>query len=43
MLQPCDLIFTGAPEGMGLVVVGIALRAGWKGVGSIVSNVGPEE
>jgi fumarylpyruvate hydrolase len=42
-LQPGDLIFTGAPEGVGAVVAGDRIEGHIAGVGEIVLSVGAAE
>ena len=42
-LQAGDLIFTGAPEGVGRVVTGGRLEGRVEGIGTIRLTVGPAE
>jgi fumarylpyruvate hydrolase len=42
-LQPGDLVYTGTPEGVGVVVTGDRIEGRVEGIGEIVLNVGPAE
>ena len=39
-LEPGDLIYTGAPAGVGAVVTGDVVTAGIEGLGTLTTRVG---